>query len=94
MDQLRQQVIAMDRKIRDLLDNPGDSAAQRLLSEVKGLEDDLQAKKNPVTIEDRVKRIISVLDGPAKANRIMNYEHLDMFKQWFNGLRQTLSRMG
>lgn len=94
MEQLRQQVIATERKINDLLDNPSDPAAGRLKAEVRGLGDDLQAGKNPVTIEDRVKRIIQILGGEAKQNRIMNYEHLDMFRQWFEGLRQTLRRMG
>lgn len=93
MEPLRQQVIATQRKINDLMDKPNDSAAGRLKTEVQGLEDDLQSQKNPLTIEDRVKRIIGILDGPAKSNRIMNYEHLDMFKRWFEGLRETLRRM-
>lgn len=94
MEQLRQQVIATHRSISDHMDKPGDSAAQKLNSELKGLEDDLQSQKNPLTIEDRVKRIIALLDGQAKTNRIMNYEHLTLFRQWFMGLRQTLSKMG
>lgn len=94
MDQLRQQVIATERKINDLLDKPNDPAASRLRTEMRGLEDDLQSKKNPVSIEDRVKRIISLLDGEAKQHQIMNYEHLDMFRDYFNNLREILRRMG
>lgn len=94
MEPLRQQVIATERKINDLLDKPSDSAASRLRSEVRGLEDDLQSKKSPASIEDRVKRIISILDGEAKTNRIMNPEHINMFRGFFNGLRETLRRMG
>lgn len=94
MEQLRQQVIAIERKINDTLDKPNDSAASRLRSEVRALEDDLQSGKNPITIEDRVKRIMQLLDGPAKANRIMNYEHLDMFRDSFEDLRNRLRRMG
>lgn len=93
MEPLRQQVIATQRRIEDMLDKPGDPAAARLKLEIKGLEDDLQAKKNPITVEDRVKRIIHLLDGPAKSNRIMNYEHIDMFKHWFEGVRESLRRM-
>lgn len=94
MGPLREQVIATQRRIEDMLDKPNDSAAAKLKSELKGLEDDMQAGKNPITIEDRVKRIISLLEGDAKRNRIMNLEHLDMFKHWFEGLRETLRRMG
>ncbi|MGH7157785.1 MAG: hypothetical protein ACREGD_01775 [Candidatus Saccharimonadales bacterium] len=94
MEQLRQQVIATQRKINDLLDKPGDPAAARLKMEVQGLEDDLQSQKNPLTIEDRVKRIINLLEGDAKANRVMNLEHLAMFRSWFEGLRNSLRRMG
>lgn len=94
MEPLRQQVIVTQRKINDLMDKPSDPAAMSLKREVQGLEDDLQSQKNPITIEDRVKHIIHLLEGPAKANRIMNYEHLDMFKHWFEHLRETLRRMG
>lgn len=92
MGPLREQVIATKRRIEDMLDKPTDSAARLLLSEVKALEEDMRSK-SPATVEDRVKRIVNILDGSAKSNRIMNYEHIDMFKRWFEGLRETLRRM-
>lgn len=94
MEPLRRQVIATSNKINDLLDKPSDPAAGRLRAEVKGLENDLQAQKNPISIEDRVKRIISILDGEAKTNQIMNPEHISMFRSSFSGLRETLRKMG
>lgn len=93
MEPLRQQVIATQRKINDLMDKPSDPAAISLKREVQGLEDDLQSQKNSITIEDRVKYIIHLLEGPAKANRIMNYKHLEMFKHWFEHLREQLRGM-
>lgn len=93
MENLRQQVISMQRKINDLMDAPKDPAAQQLAREVQGLEDDLQVSKNPRTIEDRVKRILQIIRGNAKSARIMNYEHLDMLEQWFETLRQQLRKM-
>lgn len=93
MDNLRKQVISMQNKIRDLLDTPGDPAARRLLSEVQGLEDDLQSGKPASSVEGRVKRILQIIKGDAKSARIMNYEHLDMLEQWFEKLRAQLIKM-
>lgn len=94
MEHLHEQVEQTARKINDLLDKPDDAAAGHLKHEVHGLEDDIRAKKNPISIEDRVKRIIHILEGEAKSNQIMNYEHIDMFRHQFEGLRETLRRMG
>lgn len=93
MEDLRKQVMSMQHKIKDLLDEPGHAAARRLTSEVQGLEDDLQVTKNARSIEDRTKRIISLLQGEAKTARIMNYEHLDDLRQWFEGLRGKLQKL-
>lgn len=93
MDDLRKQVINMQFKIKDLMDVPNDSAAARLTNEVQGLEDDLQVKKNPRTIEDRVERIINLLKGDARRAPIMNIEHLQMLEQWFEGMRNNLRRL-
>ncbi|HSX08350.1 MAG TPA: hypothetical protein VLG11_05645 [Candidatus Saccharimonadales bacterium] len=93
MENIRQEVIKIQRKINDLMDDAGHAAAALLRKEVQGLEDDLQVKKHALTIEARVKRIIDLLQGEAKAARIMNYEHLDMFRKYFEELRQTLRKM-
>lgn len=93
MESMRKQVIQMQNKINDLMDSPTDPAARSLVREVQGLEDDLQVQKNSRTIEGRVKRIIQLLKGDAKSARIMNYEHLAMLEQWFEGLRAGLRKM-
>lgn len=93
MDKMRTQVIDMQRKIKDLMDEPSASAARKLTAEVQALEDDLQVKKNAKTIEDRVERIIQLIRGDAKNARIMNYEHLDMLEKWFEGVRNQLRKM-
>ena len=93
MEELRKQVIDMQHKIRDLTDLPGEPAAQKLAREVQALEDDLQVKKNARTIEDRVKRIIDLLNGEARKAPIMDIPHLQMLEQWFEGLRQRLQKL-
>lgn len=93
MDKIRQQVIAQQRRIRDLTDSPSDPAARSLEREVQGLEDDIQVGKSAKSIESRVMRIIQIIKGDASRNRIMNHEHLDMFEQWFMDLRSQLRKM-
>ncbi len=93
MEDLRRQVIELQHRIHDLMDTPHDSAAIRLSQEVQGLEDDLQVKKNPLTVEDRIRRIIHILEGDAKAHRIMNYEHLDMLRHQFEHMREVVRRL-
>ncbi|HSX30095.1 MAG TPA: hypothetical protein VLE73_06060 [Candidatus Saccharimonadales bacterium] len=93
MENIRQDVIKTQRKINDLMDNAGHAAAVTLRREVQALEDDLQVKRHAHTIEDRVKRIIHLLEGEAKQARIMDYEHLDMFRKYFEDLRRTLRNM-
>lgn len=93
MEELRKQVINMQFKIKDLMDQPRDAAAARLNNEVQGLEDDLQVKKNARTIEDRVVRIINLLNGDARRAPIMNIEHLQMLSQWFEGLQSSLRKL-
>ncbi len=94
MEQLRQQVIVMQRKVNDCLDKPSDPAAVRLKRELQGLEDDLQVRKSVGTVEDRVKRIIGILQGDARGAQIMNIEQLESFKEWFEGLRQSVRKLG
>jgi hypothetical protein len=94
MEQIRQQVIAMQRRVHDLLDKPTHAAASRLKSELQHLEDELQVGKNARSIEDRMKRVIQILEGEAKSAQIMNLGHLDMLKQGMEQLRTAVQRIG
>lgn len=89
MDELREQIEDMRMKIGDALDKPEDAASGRLITEIKGLENDLQSGKNEYSIEHRIKEIVSVLDGAAKDAQIMNYQQLDGYKDYFERLRES-----
>lgn len=93
MEDLRKQVIDIQHKIKDLLDDPDHSVARRLTSEVQGLEDDMQTDKNAYSVEDRTERIINLLQNEAEDARIMDYEHLQMLERWFENLREQLRKM-
>jgi hypothetical protein len=88
MENMRKEVIRIQSKVRDLLDQPDHSAARQLNNEIQNLEDDLQTGKNKYSIEDRIKRIINILEGDASRNQIMDHHHLDMFKDQFEDMRQ------
>ena len=84
MDQLYKEIVNFQRRCNDYIDNPSDSAAQSLRQEVQRLEDDAQVKKNPRSIEDRVKQVIRQLESiketqamsPAHANELIDHcEH-------------------
>jgi hypothetical protein len=94
MEQLRQQVITMQRRVNDSLDKPSDPVAGHLKREIQALEDDLQVSKSAGTIEERVKRIVAILQGDARRAQIMDIEHLESFRQWFEGLRQSVRKLG
>ena len=94
MEQLRQQVITIQRRVNDLMDNHGHAVAGQLKREIQGLEDDLQVRKSVGTVEDRIKRIVGILQGDARHAQIMNIEHLESFRQTFEGLRQSVRKLG
>ena len=93
MQEIRKVVVILQMKIKDLMDKPASEAAKHLKTEVQGLEDDLQVGKNPRTVEDRVKRIIHILEGEAKADRIMNYEHLVLLRKQFEHIEESLRKL-
>jgi len=83
----------MQQRVNDLLDKPNDPVAGRLRSELQGLEDDLQVGKQANSIEARVRRIMDILEGPAKDAQIMNYQHIDMLYDWFDGLLASVQKL-
>ena len=86
MDQMRNEVMGLQHKIKDFLDQPGHASATLLKNEVQGLEDDLQVKKNKYTIEDRIKRVLGAL-GNVQASGAMSPEHVQQLAGAFESLR-------
>jgi hypothetical protein len=93
MDAYARQVEDLARSIHDHMDRPNEGAAGHLLSELRLLKSDFQTGKNLYSIEDRLKRIVHILEGEAKNERIMNYEHLDLFKHRFEHMREAVKHM-
>jgi hypothetical protein len=93
MEGYAKRVEELERTIHDHMDKPHEGASGHLLSELRALRSDFQTGKNLYSIEDRIKRIVHILEGEAKNERIMNYEHLDLFKRTFEHMREAVRDM-
>lgn len=93
LEPYRQKVRQLQHKIKDLMDHPNDAAARSLNQQVQRLEDDMEMGKHPGTLANNIEHIIRLLEHEAKDQRIMNYEHLDMFRKEFEHLHDAMKRM-
>lgn len=66
----------LEHKLKDLIDNKQHSISQSLLSEAKRLVDELENKKNPRSLEDRVKSIMTLLHhADQEGEAVMDHRH-------------------
>jgi len=63
MDNIYQQIVNLQRNFRSYADQPQAAAARSLETEIQRLEDEAQVRKNPRSLEDRIKSIIRQLDA-------------------------------
>jgi len=91
MEQLHKDIVDLQRKWHDRLDDAGHSLARQVSSAIQRLEDDIQVKKNPRTIEDQVKRIIQQLDN--LEDGIMGGHHVDELQQNFERMRVSIQKL-
>ncbi len=74
------EVINMQRRMRDWLDNPSHSQARELDSLFQRLEDDVQVGKSSHTIIDHLKRIESICKS--MDSEAMSHGHSSQLEQW------------
>lgn len=92
MDELYREVVAFQRRTNDFIDDLNIPAGRSLQQEVQRLEDDVQTRKNPRSIEDRVKNIIRMLE-PAAESGAMSPGHADELKDQCEDFRRDLQRL-
>ncbi len=92
MDQLHREIIDLQRKWHDRLDDASHSVAREISSAIQRLEDDIQIKKNPRTLEDQVKAILQKLEN-LKGTMAMSLSHVGEFQQSFERMRTSLQRL-
>lgn len=76
----------------DWLDDANHPAARQLERDIQRLEDDAQMNKNPRTVEDQAKRIITQLNT-ADGGGFMDDGHIDDLKDQLENVRKQLQRL-
>ncbi len=92
MDQLHKDIINLQRSFRDKLDDRNHSGAKELDNAIQRLEDDIQVKKNPRSVEDQIKRVIQQLSN-ADGKGFMDNPDLDDFKDRFEDMRRDVQKL-
>ncbi len=92
MEQIHKDSIDVQRKFRDWLDDANHPMARQLERDIQRVEDDAQTNKNPRSVEDQVKRVISQLNS-ADGQGFMSDGHIDELKDRFENMRRQLQKL-
>jgi hypothetical protein len=88
-----EQAEQLARSVKDLLDDK--AAGHELIHETHQLAEDLEVKKKPRSIEDRVKTIIAMFKSIRReGDAVMDFRHVDYFIKSYEQLRQMLRAFG
>lgn len=75
MDRLYKDVVQLQNKFRNYIDQPYSVTGKSLAKEIQRLEDEVQVKKGKGTLEARVRGIIKILEGTESI--VMDGRHID-----------------
>lgn len=92
MDHLYKEILRFQHNVNDRLDDPSHNLAKSLKQEVQRLEDEAQVRKNPRSLEDRVKRIIRLLEEVGHA-KVMSHHDVDDLIERCEDFRKDLRKM-
>lgn len=85
---LYEQVKDLRFKVHDALDDHNHPAAVVLRNEMQHLEDDIEVRKNPRDLENRIKVIQhTLLEARSQPHSFMNSEHADHFHRTYEQMR-------
>jgi hypothetical protein len=83
----------LEYKIKDLIDDKQHSISQSLFSESKRLVDELENKKNPRSLEDQIKGIITLLHhADQEGETVMDHRHADMLHHEYEHFMMSLRK--
>lgn len=92
MNDVYKQALEIQNKLHNYLDQPNDGQAQALKQEVQRLTDEIEMQKNKLSIEDRVKGIIRILDS-IKNYEVIDSQDIDDLKDRCEDIRNALQRL-
>ena len=81
-------VISMQHRINDWLDDTSHEQARELVNLFQKLEDDVQVRKNALTVRDQLKRIEAVLQNLDET--VMSHGHVDELADWVRDTIQSI----
>ena len=88
-----QQARDLQYQVHDAIDNHSHPAAQVLRTEMQHLVDDLEVRKNPRDIENRIKTIQhTMLQARSNPHSFINSSHADHFHHTYEQMRTTVRR--
>lgn len=84
----------IERRFRNMIDDPNHSISEQLRGQIFGLLADIQAKKHPRTIEDTIKRIQQQLIRARELDELIMRidENIELYKHCEN-LRLSLRKL-
>jgi hypothetical protein len=91
MDRLYKDVVQLQNKFRNYIDQPHSAAGNSLEKEIQRLENDVQSKKNKSSLEARVRGIIRILENTDSS--VMDDRHLDDLRDRCMDLIQDIKKL-
>ena len=92
MDHLHKEALAFQKRVNDRIDDNSHHIAQKLKQEVQRLEDEIQVKKNPITVENRVKVVIELLEE-AGEHEVISHHHVQQLARECEEFQEELRKM-
>ncbi len=92
MDHFYKEIVKFQRRCNDVTDDPKSHTGQALKVAVQRLEDDVQVRKNPRSIEDQVKRVIELLEEAGK-EQVISHHHVHELVEHCEEFRKELRKM-
>jgi hypothetical protein len=79
--------------VHDAIDDHNHPTAHLLRQEMQHLMDDIEVRKNPHDLEDRIKTIQhTMLEARTQPHSFMSSEHADHFHRTYEQMRQNVRR--
>ena len=92
MEQIYKTIVALQHRTKDWMDEANSPAGRAVLHEIQKLEDEAQMKKNPRSLEHRVKSVIRMLESAGNEGA-MDHHHADTLVNQFEEIQNQLRKL-
>lgn len=92
MDRIYRQAIELQNRFRSYVDQPNHPAMAGLRDEIQKLTDEIEMKKNKLSLEERVKSLIRRLEA-IPGDQLMDHRDIDDLIDRCNDLRNDIRKL-